>query len=382
MRPQKIIWLCDEAHPERLGQWQTALASLDYIEVTSPTAVKNILAVEDIDCVLVMGDVPGYSATEFLEFVQAISPRVPVIFSDQDITAATVIQLIRAGAFHCFSTRDSMEAVRQAVVQALETRRTQARQARTAANGRPIEIIGESRAIEDVLNTISLVGQRRCTVLITGETGTGKEMVARALHASSPRAAKAMVSVNCSALPENLLEAELFGHVKGAFTGAVAGRIGRFEQAHQSTLFLDEIGELPLELQPKLLRALQEREVQRLGSSDTIKIDVRVVAATNVDLQEKVRQGKFREDLYYRLNVVPLHIPALRDRRSDIPSLVTHFLAKICQLEGIPQKRITPEAARLLCELPWPGNVRQLENIVEAAIALSGGSWIAITLSL
>jgi transcriptional regulator with GAF, ATPase, and Fis domain len=181
-----------------------------------------------------------------------------------------------------------------------------------------------------------------------------------------------MVAINCSALPENLLEAELFGHTKGAFTGAIGARVGRFEQAHKSTLFLDEIGDMPLELQAKLLRVLQDREVQRLGSSENIKIDVRVIAASNVDLLERVRQGKFRQDLYYRLNVFPLGMPPLRKRVSDIPALVSHFIVKICHAEDIPLKRVTPEALEQLSANPWPGNVRQLENSVEMAIAVSG----------
>jgi DNA-binding NtrC family response regulator len=226
--------------------------------------------------------------------------------------------------------------------------------------------------METVAETIRLVGPRRCTVLISGETGTGKEIAARAIHMASPRSHATMVAVNCSALPENLLEAELFGHTRGAFTGATVQRIGRFEQAHKGTIFLDEIGDMPLELQAKLLRVLQERELQRLGSSETIKVDVRVVAATNVDLVEKIRQGKFREDLYYRLNVVPLKMPALRNRVSDIPPLVSHFVRKICQMENIPLKRVTPEALQHLCANQWSGNVRQLENAIEMAIAISG----------
>jgi transcriptional regulator with GAF, ATPase, and Fis domain len=181
-----------------------------------------------------------------------------------------------------------------------------------------------------------------------------------------------MVAINCSALPENLLETELFGHVKGAFTGAIQTRVGRFEQAHKGSLFLDEIGDMPLELQAKLLRVLQDREIQRLGSSDTIKVDVRVIAATNVNLLDRVRQGKFREDLYYRLNVVPMDMPPLRKRESDIDLLVEHFVKKICQLEGIPVKKVTPDALDRLRPCPWPGNVRQLENAVEMAVAMSG----------
>jgi len=219
---------------------------------------------------------------------------------------------------------------------------------------------------------IRLIGPRKSTALISGETGVGKELVARAIHLASPRSQAAMVSVNCTALPENLLEAELFGHVKGAFTGAVNHRIGRFEQANRGTLFLDEIGDLPLDTQAKLLRVLQEREFQRIGSSETVKVDVRVIAATNVDLAQAVREGRFREDLYYRLNVVPIHVPALRERTSDIPALVLHLVSKICNQEGLPPKKIARETLHRLAACPWPGNVRQLENAVEMAVALSG----------
>jgi DNA-binding NtrC family response regulator len=208
--------------------------------------------------------------------------------------------------------------------------------------------------------------------MITGESGTGKEMAARALHMASPRANYPLVTVNCGALPDNLLEAELFGHVKGAFTGAVNLRIGRFEQAHKGTILLDEVGDMPLELQAKLLRVLQEREFQRLGSGETIRVDVRVIASTNVNLTERVREGRFREDLFYRLNVVPLRMPSLSERVDDIPLLVDHFVKKICQQENIPLRRIVPEAIGRLQSASWPGNVRQLENAVEMAVAMTG----------
>jgi transcriptional regulator with GAF, ATPase, and Fis domain len=233
-------------------------------------------------------------------------------------------------------------------------------------------LIGNSLEMRQVGLIIQLVAERRATVLITGETGTGKEIAARALHMAGPRRRAAMVAVNCSAIPANLLEAELFGHVRGAFTGAVQSRIGRFEQAHNSTLFLDEIGDLPLELQAKLLRALQEREFQRLGSSDTVKVDVRVVAATNCELSRRVAEGRFREDLFYRLNVIPIRMPPLRQRFEDIPALAAHFVEKICRMERLPLKVVSPEAAAHLCGYSWPGNVRQLENAVEMAVALSG----------
>ncbi len=233
-------------------------------------------------------------------------------------------------------------------------------------------LVGSSVAMERTAAVIRLVGGRRSTVLITGETGTGKEMVARAIHLAGARSSGPMVTVNCSALPETLMEAELFGHVKGAFTGAFQHRVGRFEQAHRGTLFLDEVGDLPLDTQTKLLRVLQEREFQRVGSSETVRVDVRVIAATNVDLAEKIRARKFREDLYYRLNVVPVATPPLRDRVDDIPLLVWHFVEKICAHEGIAPREVSADAVRHLQSSAWPGNVRQLENAVERAIALCG----------
>lgn len=233
-------------------------------------------------------------------------------------------------------------------------------------------LIGESRGMQRVAQIIRLVSPRRSTVLITGETGTGKEMVARAVHMASDRKNQPLVAINCAAIPESLIEAELFGHAKGAFTGANSARAGKFEQANGGTIFLDEIAELPLELQSKLLRVLQEREIQRLGSSETIKVDVRVIAAANVDLEKAVQQKRFREDLYYRLNVVPIALPPVRERSGDVPLLVRHFLAKICRDEGGTMKQVSEETLRGLSAYPWPGNVRQIEHSIEMAVALSG----------
>jgi transcriptional regulator with GAF, ATPase, and Fis domain len=233
-------------------------------------------------------------------------------------------------------------------------------------------LIGESHEMRQVCHVIEMVASRRATVLITGETGVGKEVAARALHLAGTRVRGPFVAVNCSAVPENLLEDELFGHIRGAFTGAVQNRLGRFEQANGGTLFLDEIGELAPELQAKLLRVLQEREFQRLGSSETIRVDIRVVAATNCDLIAKMEQGTFREDLYYRLNVVPIHIPPLRERRGDIPALAESFVEKVCRAEQMASKCFTAGVLDVLRAYDWPGNVRQLENAVEMAIVLSG----------
>jgi DNA-binding NtrC family response regulator len=226
--------------------------------------------------------------------------------------------------------------------------------------------------MRQVCHAIRMLGGRRATVLLTGETGVGKEIASRALHMAGPRARGPFVAVNCGAIPETLLEDELFGHVRGAFTGAVQARVGRFEQAHGGVLFLDEIGDMPLALQPKLLRVLQEREFQRLGSSDSVRVDIRVIAASNCDLMERIAGGLFREDLYYRLCVAPIHIPPLRERREDIPALAAHFVEKVCRAEDLPGKRLVPEAVERLCAFSWPGNVRQLESAVEMAVAMSG----------
>ncbi len=233
-------------------------------------------------------------------------------------------------------------------------------------------LIGESQPMRELRAIIRLAGPRQSTVLITGETGTGKERVAQALHMASRRSEAPFIAVNCGALPEHLIEAELFGHTKGAFTGAVTARIGRFEQANRGTIFLDEVGETPLTLQPKLLRVLQERELQRVGSSETVKVDSRIIAASNINLEKAVAQKRFREDLFYRLNVIPIRVPTLRERRSDIPLLAAHFIDAVCTREGLPQKKLTGEALRRLKEYEWPGNVRQLEHAMEMAAALTG----------
>ena len=210
------------------------------------------------------------------------------------------------------------------------------------------------------------------TVLIQGETGTGKELIARAMHFNSPRRGQKLISINCGAIPENLLESELFGHVKGAFTGAIQTRVGRFEQADRGTLFLDEIGNMPQTLQVNLLRVIQEREFERVGGNSTIKIDVRIVAATSVNLKERVLEGSFREDLYYRLNVIPVNLPPLRERREDIPTLLQRSLRKFAEAHGREVKAIAPAVVKALMSYNWPGNVRQLENIVERMVALTG----------
>jgi DNA-binding NtrC family response regulator len=301
-----------------------------------------------------------------------LAPGTPVLIHDPEASPSDAIRLARLGASQFLSSDGDAVAL---VDQAREERRERDLACLAHRVGREEWenlLIGESHEMRQVCHIIRVVGSRRSTVLITGETGTGKELAARALHLASPRRRCSWVAVNCSALPEHLLEAELFGHVKGAFTGAIQSRAGRFEEAQGGTLFLDEIGELALGLQAKLLRVVQERELQRLGSSETVRLDVRIVAATNCDLLERVEQGRFREDLYYRLNVVPIHMPPLRQRLADVAVLAPFFVQKICRLEKIAAKTLAPDALERLGGYSWPGNVRQLENSVEMAVALSG----------
>ena len=314
---------------------------------------------------LANGPAGAWESTSLMAAIQAECPSAAFFLRDIRLPISKAAQLARKGAAGIFGPEDDETIVAVEVESAL---------GREDAAPEPWRrsLIGESAAIQRICSMVQLVSQRRGTVLLWGETGTGKEVLAQAIHAAGKRSPHLFVAVNCSAIPSTLLESELFGHTRGAFTGAHAARTGRFEQAQNGTLFLDEIGDLDLELQSKLLRVLQEREMQRLGSSETLRLDVRVIAATHVDLSTRVRSGAFREDLYYRLNVIPIEIPPLRARKSDIPLLAEHFLRKICTLEQIPPRVLTGEAMMQLMEYSWPGNIRELENTMERAVALSG----------
>jgi DNA-binding NtrC family response regulator len=356
----KVLWIAAIAPPEVPSDWivETVLSAesgVDRIRTSSFDAA-------------VIAPIQGERLEELLEELARAGTGVPLLVQDEHASVTDAVRYMRLGAHDIAGPGNDLFALIEAAV---ELRRGQHAAGAGEEPWRKF-LVGASRAMLRTASVVRLVGGRRSTVLITGETGTGKEMVARAIHMASPRAHLPMVAVNCSALPEHLLEAELFGHVKGAFTGAFQQRVGRFEQAHRGTLFLDEVGDLPLEVQGKLLRVLQEREFQRVGNSETIRVDVRVIAATNVDLTGRIREGRFREDLYYRLNVVPITTPPLRERPEDVPSLVSHFIAKICHQEGIPLRRVAPETFTRLAGFSWPGNVRQLENAVEMAVALSG----------
>jgi DNA-binding NtrC family response regulator len=339
----------------------------------------ELLRAQDFDVVLVRLPLPdcdtaadsSISPATLLEDLQRAQPGTPVVFHAPTASSTAVVRLLRLGAFHVYAQGDVTSLLFLAAHSKWAEEAARMPDESESGPWRRL-LIGDSRPMQKIAREIRLVAPRRSTVLITGETGTGKELVARSIHAASGRGRCSLVAVNCSALPEALLEAELFGHVKGAFTGAVGQRVGRFEEANHGTIFLDEIGDMPFSLQAKLLRVIQEREFQRLGSSENVRVDVRVLAATHTDLADLVKQGKFREDLYYRLNVVPIALPPLRERPFDVPPLVQHFIEKICRDENLARKQISPETLARLAGHDWPGNVRQLENAVEKAIVLSG----------
>src|ERR1019366_7293987 len=369
MGSTQVLWISTE--PALPADWPCHPAVWD-IEIQPADEAIDALAVTDYAAIVLDLRLPGWTAATLLEAVQRAAPCVPVLAWDPKVSVREAVQLAHLGLHQFLPQGESAFGI---IDQAIEDRR-RGDLAHLAAQVDREDwermLVGGGREMRQLQHIIRLVAGRRATVLITGETGTGKELGARSLHMAGNRRNGPMVAVNCSALPETLLESELFGHVRGAFTGAFQNRMGRFEQAQGGTLFLDEIGELPMALQTKLLRVLQEREVQRLGSSEIIKVDIRVVSATNCDLVRRMEEGKFREDLYYRLNVVPIEMPPLRRRLDDVPLLANHFTNKVCQLEGIAPKVLTREAVDRLCEYSWPGNVRQLENAMEMAIALSG----------
>jgi DNA-binding NtrC family response regulator len=320
---------------------------------------------------------PGIDGRAVIESALERYPEIiPIVITGYG-TVKDAVQAIKRGAADFITKPFQFDALLHVVHSALEQRRLRSENAylrsQLEERYRLDGLIGRSGVMRDLLQLLETVAATSSTVLITGETGTGKELAARAIHHNSPRRANRFVAINCSAIPETLLEAELFGHVRGAFTGAVGNRQGRFEQAHKGTLFLDEIGTMSPALQAKLLRVLQEREFERVGDSHTVKIDVRVIAATHSDLAKMVADGTFREDLFYRLNVIPVQLPALRERREDIPLLVQHFIQKLGAESGRAGVTVSQEALRRLMACSWPGNVRQLENAVERALAFSHG---------
>ncbi len=340
----------------------------------------RLIREQHFDLVLTDLKLPRKDGIEVLKAAKTEDPLTPVIVMTAFGTIETAVAAMKEGAFDFITKPFDTDHLMLLMRRALENERMRAenmllRDALNASYGMPT-IIGKSSAISEVAQKIQKVSPTRTTVLILGESGTGKELFARAIHAMSPRKEAPFVAINCAAIPRELLESELFGHEKGSFTGADTRKIGKFELAGRGTIFLDEIGELDLALQAKLLRVLQEGEIERVGGVKTISIDVRIIAASNRDLEKAIAAGQFREDLYYRLNVFPIVIPPLRERMEDIPLLVDYFVGKFSKDMNIPVKTVSAQAAVLLQEYPWKGNVRELENCIERALILCDGAVI------
>ena len=329
---------------------------------------------ETFDVILCDVKLPGLSGLDVVKELHAARPRLPIILMTAHGTTNTAIEATKLGAFDYLLKPFEMPELLDAVGKALATSRLVSEPVSIGTPGTTRDtIIGTSRSMQEIYKEIGRAAAKPVNVLICGETGTGKELVARALYQHSDRSQGPFIAINCAAIPETLLESELFGHERGAFTGAEARRIGRFEQAHGGTLFLDEIGDMTLSTQVKLVRVLQECALQRVGGKETIPVDVRVIAATHRDLQAAIQQKEFREDLYYRLSVVTVCLPPLRERREDVPALVEYFMKKYGEALGAAQPSIHPEAMQLLQSQPWPGNVRELENVVRKALLVAGG---------
>src|SRR6202050_4016294 len=358
---KRILVVEDEEKLRRVIELQLSSAGFDVDK--AGTAEEALKIVDRADLVLTDLKLPNMDGLEFLGLIRRQNSLVPVIMMTAYGTVETAVEAMKAGATDFLLKPFSLDHLMQVVHKGLEMRalRDENRQLK-AELGRRYEfdnIIGRSGAMQEIFDTVERVAPTRATVLLAGESGVGKDLVARAIHFHSPRRDKPLVKINCTAIPENLMESELFGYEKGAFTGANTSKPGKFEQADTGTVFLDEIGDVPASIQVKLLRVLQDREFERLGSNKVMHTDVRVVAATNVDLRAALQQGTFREDLYYRLNVVPLDIPPLRERKDDIPYLVDHFAKKF-------NGEISEGALERLMSYHWPGNVRELENVVRS----------------
>src|SRR5580700_4251440 len=354
------------------------LASADYEVKAAGTAEEGWKLAGDVDLILTDLKLPGMDGLALLEKLKAQNSHTPVIVMSAFSTVENAVEAMKRGAVDFLPKPFSLDHLSVVVEKALEVSklRDENRELREALGQRYQfeNIIGSSPAMQEIFATITRVAPTRATVLLAGESGVGKDMIARAIHQHSPRKDRPFVKINCTAIPENLMESELFGYEKGAFTGANTSKPGKFEQADTGTVFLDEIGDVPGPIQVKLLRILQEREFERLGSNVTRHIDVRVIAATNQDLRAALEQGTFREDLYYRLNVVPLNIPPLRERKVDIPSMANHFVHKLAPDTGNRVESITDAAIEKLMSYHWPGNVRELENVIERSLVMCTGT--------
>lgn len=371
----RVLVVEDEEKLRRVVQLH--MESLGYEVDGAASAEQALPLVAAADLVMTDLRMPGMDGIQFIKQMQGRGAAAAVLVITAHGSVETAVEAMKLGAADFLQKPFSLDHLAAVVekVMAVQALRDENRRMRNELDGRYQfdNIIGRSAAMRDIFQTVERVAPTRATVLLAGESGVGKDMIARAIHHHSPRARHAFVKINCTALPENLMESELFGYEKGAFTGASVSKPGKFEQADQGTAFLDEIGDVPGNIQVKLLRILQERQFERLGSNLTRNVDVRVIAATNVDLRAALEEGRFREDLYYRLNVVPISIPPLRQRREDIPFLALHFVQKLSKDLGSRAKDISPGAMDRLLEYSWPGNVRELENTIERSLVLASG---------
>ncbi len=376
--PPKHLLIVDDEKPLREAVAER-LSDHGYVVAQADSGEEALGRLTDFAYDVLITDLrlPGIDGRQVLDAALERYPDiVPIVITGYG-TVKDAVDAIKQGAADFITKPFQFDALLHVLNSAMEQRRLKSENAylrsQLQERYRIDGLVGRSRLMRDLFQLLEIVAATSSTVLITGETGTGKELAAKAIHHNSPRRTQRFLAINCSAIPETLLEAELFGHVRGAFTGAIATRQGRFEQANKGTLFLDEVGTMSPALQAKLLRVLQEREIERVGDSHTIKIDVRVIAATHSDLAKMVAEGSFREDLYYRLNVIPVKLPPLRERRDDIPLLVQHFLQRFSSDAGRGPLTMSQEGMRRLMAYHWPGNVRQLENVIERSIAFSQG---------
>ncbi len=385
MRKPHVLVVDDNEFFRNAVERMLARAGFTVSAARDGAEAMGIVSTQGIDLVLCDVKMPGISGHELVRQVHDVNPDLPCIVITGYGGAEASLEALQAGAYWYLdkgTEQTSHDVLRKLATQAIEHGRlkTENRLLHRQLQGRYRfdQVIGASEALRRVLDLVERVADTDSTVLITGESGTGKELVARAVHFNSGRAERMFVTVNCGAIPEELLESELFGHVRGAFTNAVASREGRFALAHGGTIFLDEIGDMSPTLQVKLLRVLQDRTFEPVGSSQTQRVDVRVIAATNQDLDTAIREKRFREDLYYRLNVIPIETPPLRARKDDIPLLVSHFLKKVHEERRVPACSLESDVLVQLCAHEWPGNVRELENTIERLVVLKGGGAISL----
>ncbi len=378
-----ILIVEDEAKMRRLLELNLGDDGFTTFSAGDAEAGLKLLRENSVDLVLTDLKLPGMNGLEFLQTVKRQNAALPVVVMTAFGSVETAVDAMKSGASDYVLKPFSLAEMRMVIHKELDVRnlREENRSLREALGKRYSHpnIVARSPKMQEVLATVERVAPTNSTVLLGGESGVGKDLIARAIHEKSRRASGPFLKINSTAIPENLLESELFGFEKGAFTGAVASKPGKFELADKGTLFLDEIGDVPPATQVKLLRVLQEREFERLGGTKTVKVDVRLIAATNKDLREALEQGTFREDLYYRLNVVPIDIAPLRERREDIPDLVNLFVSRFSGESGKPVEGIKPEAMQVLVNYHWPGNVRELQNIVERSCALAKGSVLEVS---